>query len=243
MDSTEPPRPSDLLDRITALDAGALDDYRRELADSGVLAAIERAQREFEETVRGQTDRGDPYGFGGIKPDVGVRLYRLVRELRPAVAVETGVCNGVSTALILAGLARNGEGVLYSIDYPEVADTTYPEGSFWHGKKGAVIPRGSQSGWLVPPALRARLVLTIGRTRDELPPLLSRLGVIDFFLHDSEHSEECMRFEYEAAWPHLRPGGVLVSDDITWNTVFDEFPRRVARAPLHLRRIVGLLIK
>ena len=45
-----------------------------------------------------------------------------------------------------------------------------------------------------------RWSLTIGRSQDELPTLLERLGEIDLFVHDSEHSYECMDFEFRAAW-------------------------------------------
>ena len=41
----------------------------------------------------------------------------------------------------------------------------------------------------------------------------------------------------------LRPGGVLVSDDVTWNAVFDEFGRRVDRVPVGLGPHIALLIK
>ena len=33
------------------------------------------------------------------------------------------------------------------------------------------------------------------------------------FFHDSLHTPEHMRFEFDAAWPHVAPGGVLASDD------------------------------
>jgi len=47
-----------------------------------------------------------------------------------------------------------------------------------------------------------------------LPPLLDDLGRIDVFFHDSLHTREHMLFEFERAWAHLKPGGVLVSDDV-----------------------------
>jgi predicted O-methyltransferase YrrM len=61
--------------------------------------------------------------------------------------------------------------------------------------------------------------------------LLDELGEIDFFIHDSEHSYECMTFEYQQAWKYLKPGGLLVSDDISWNASFDDF------SGLHSREI------
>jgi hypothetical protein len=37
-----------------------------------------------------------------------------------------------------------------------------------------------------------------------------------------------MRWEYEAAWPHLRSGGCLVSHDVITTTAFDDFRRERA---------------
>ena len=35
-----------------------------------------------------------------------------------------------------------------------------------------------------------------------------------------------MRREFEAVWPHLRPGGVLISDDVEGNVAFEELGAR-----------------
>jgi predicted O-methyltransferase YrrM len=220
-----------------------LDRYRPELAATGVPAAIERARGAFAATVSGQTARGNRYDFGAVAEETGLRLYALVREAGPKVVVETGVCNGVSTALILAALDCNGAGHLHSIDHPEHAGTTYGEETFWAGKQGAVVPRGQAPGWVVPASLRSRWTLRIGRSQDELLLLLRRLGTIDFFFHDSEHSDACMRFEYEAAWIHLRSGGVLVSDDTTWNDVFGQFCADVDRRAFRLGRGMACVIR
>lgn len=55
-----------------------------------------------------------------------------------------------------------------------------------------------------------------------LPELLSEVGEIDLFVHDSLHTYRNMRFEFEAAWPSLRPGGILISDDVDGNAAFEE---------------------
>ena len=53
--------------------------------------------------------------------------------------------------------------------------------------------------------------------------MLSRLGRIDLFVHDSRHSEDNVRFELDRAWAALRPGGALVIDDIDLNWGFRSF--------------------
>jgi predicted O-methyltransferase YrrM len=208
---------------------------------------LEDRAAEFWNTVQGETSRGHRYNTGRVTGrdgyDEGLRLYRLVRELRPKVAVETGVCNGVSTAFLLLALEDNGEGELHSVDLPEVAGEEYQEGTFWDGKGGAVIPPGKEPGWMVPPALRARWHLSLGRSQDELPPLLERVGEIDFFLHDSEHSYECMSFEFRTAWEALREGGVLVADDVNVNTAWAEFAGDVGREPEALGPKLAMITK
>ncbi len=196
---------------------------------------LEVRAAEFWDTVQGETPRGHRYNTGRVTGrdgyDEGLRLYRLLRDVRPQVAVETGVCNGVSTAFLLLALEDNGAGELHSIDLPEVAGAAYEEGTFWDGKGGAVIPPGKEPGWMVPPELRERWHLVLGRSQDELPPLLDRVGQIDFFMHDSEHSYECMSFEFRTAWAALREDGVLVADDVNVNSAWAEFTRDIGREP------------
>lgn len=62
-----------------------------------------------------------------------------------------------------------------------------------------------------------------GSSRRRLPGLLSELGQIDLFIHDSLHSERNVRFEMELAWAALRPGGALVVDDVDANWGFWSF--------------------
>jgi predicted O-methyltransferase YrrM len=82
---------------------------------------------------------------------------------------------------------------------------------------GAVIPQGRSSGWLVPESCRERVHLQIGDAAVLLPPLLDRLGAIDFFFHDSDHTYDHMAFEFRESKRVLRPGGLIAADDIAWN--------------------------
>ena len=50
-------------------------------------------------------------------------------------------------------------------------------------------------------------------------------------MHDSEHSYECMSFEFRTAWPALHVGGVLVADDVNVNSAWAEFTRDIGREP------------
>src|SRR5436305_8097960 len=44
--------------------------------------------------------------------------YAVTRALRPNIAIETGVCYGITSAHLLCALQQNGEGSLHSIDLP-----------------------------------------------------------------------------------------------------------------------------
>ena len=216
-----------------------LESYRAEVEKARLVEQLQAGYEEY----WGIVDPSTRYNTGRLGYEEGVRLYALVRKLRPRVAVETGVCNGFSTAFVLLALERNGTGELHSIDLPEVVGADYEPGRFWEGKQGAAIPPGKEPGWMIPAELRERWRLTVGRSQEELPPLLERLGTIDLFVHDSEHSYECMDFEFRAAWPALRDGGALVADDWNWNDAFAELARDAGRTPVTLGKKLALLLK
>jgi predicted O-methyltransferase YrrM len=227
-------------------DADALARAEREIVASGLVEHLEEQAARFWATVHGET-RGHRYNTGRATGrdgyGEGLRLYAVLRKLGPRVAVETGVCNGVSTAFLLLALAENGDGELHSVDLPEIAGEDYAPGTFFDGKGGAVVPADEEPGWMVPADLRDRWHLELGRSQDLLPPLLERLGSIDFFMHDSEHSEDCMRFEFETAWAALREGGVLAADDVTVNDAFATFAAGHGREPIEIGPKLALIVK
>jgi len=231
---------SDFVARFLGGDRRALARYEAELRASALMEHLFEKGREQHEAV---ASRGGGYSLGAIGYREGAYLYAVVRKLRPRIAVETGVANGFSTAFLLQAFHANGEGGLYSIDLPREVGRDYAPGAFYEGEGRAGIPPDAEPGWLVPQELKARWTLILGRSQEELPPLLERLGTIDFFMHDSEHSYECMRFEFERAWPALRPGGVLVSDDVNSNDAFFEFAAAQRREPLLLARGMALLTR
>jgi Methyltransferase domain len=215
-----------------------LRGYERELEASRLREHLLEKGREHAAAVG-----GSGHSLGAIGYAEGGYLYAIYRHLRPAVAVETGVANGFSTAFALLALDRNGEGRLHSVDLPREVGRDYEAGVFYEGEGRAGIPSGSEPGWLIPPELKERWTLVLGRTQDELPPLLDRLGSIDSFMHDSEHSFECMWFEFNEAWPHLRDGGLLLSDDVNSTEAFPRFAGEQGRKTVRLARGMALLQK
>jgi predicted O-methyltransferase YrrM len=153
--------------------------------------------------------------------------YAVVRALKPSVVLETGVASGVSSAYLLLALLRNDRGILHSIDCNDQA----------------YLPPNQTVGWIVPEALRSRWHLHLGDASQLLSVLLRELGEIDIFIHDSLHSYEHMHWEFHVAYPHIRPGGLLLADDATWNSAFPEFAREVKSAEARIIRGVGVLKK
>jgi predicted O-methyltransferase YrrM len=138
-------------------------------------------------------------------------IWCLVRHLRPAKVVETGVAHGVTTRFILEALAANGTGHLWSIDRPPLENSL-------RGEIGMAVGGRFPDRW----------TLLKGSSRQQLPSILAQIGDIDLFIHDSLHSERNVRFEVERAWTSLRSGGVLVIDDIDANSVFQTFTQTVS---------------
>ena len=151
--------------------------------------------------------RGTFGGWGDGEPALVRAIWCLVRHLRPASVVETGVARGFTSRFILDALERNGSGALWSIDLPP------PNRPELH----------SQIGSAVPDHLRHRWTYLKGTSRQHLPGLLAKLGQIDLFIHDSAHNGYNVVFELSRAWMALRPGGAAVVDDIDQNWGFHTF--------------------
>ena len=132
-------------------------------------------------------------------------VWCIVAHLRPSTVVETGVAPRV-TRVILEGLERNGNGHLWSIDLPAVDSALHPE-----------------IGIAVPQRRRLRWSYLSGTSRERLPRLLTGLQALDLFVHDSLHTGRNLRFELESAWAALRPGSVVVADDIDHSLGFRSF--------------------
>lgn len=193
---------------------------------SRLLEKLRSDEQNFYKNTKGKTYRGNDYVFGGIKETEAVQLYSIIRKTKPEILVETGVCNGTSTAVILSAIKNNGTGKLYSIDFPEIAGMAYEEKPFWTGKGGAAIPGNTTPGWIIPSDLRTNWELIIGKSDETLEPLLTKLHEIDFFLHDSEHSYSCMMYEFDLAFHFLKKDGLLLSHDVHINKAFFDFAEK-----------------
>jgi len=160
-----------------------------------------------------------------------IPLYFLVRLIKPEKIVETGVHRGVSSLFILQALHDNNKGKLYSIDLPM---SEYKQDNSDMTKSTLPIEK---IGTCVPKNLRSRWELIFGDSKEKLPKLLQELSEIDVFLHDSKHTYEHMKWEYETAWGFIKKNGCLISDDTNWSKgAFEKFAKTMNSQNIQLRR-------
>jgi len=132
--------------------------------------------------------------------------YLLCRARQAEVVIETGVGYGVTSAYLLQALEVNGGGRLLSIDLPPL---------------GADVSK--EVGLAVPERLRGRWRLEIGSSRSRLRAVAAQAGGVDMFVHDSLHTYRTVKWELETIAPHLKPGAVVVCDDIEGHRAFEEW--------------------
>ena len=175
-------------------DVGLIRQYIDELdTDQELREAIEEAP-----TWRPGRNGTMPYGRR-------LGWYAVVRATKPRLSVETGVHDGLGSAVILRALARNAdegsEGILLSFDIR------------------------SDVAWLVPLWLRSRYELRISDALATLGEAVAERRV-DFFVHDSDHRYEHETGEFEAVLGLASPGAVLISDNAHAGTAFRDFCAR-----------------
>ena len=220
-----PSRPREVLDRTAGLADLAMErlsnrtpteetvgweEALRSLEDVPGRAAeilAEPALGEVEERTRGLLRRirsTDAFSQRWAADSLFARLcYLACRLVTPETVIETGVAYGVSSAFLLKALQQNGRGKLHSIDLPPLR-REYER--FW----GVAVPEDLRQGWR----------LHRGASRRVLPGLLRETGPVGLFVHDSLHTRRNMRREFDAAWPSLGPGGLLLADDVERNSAF-----------------------
>ncbi|MCC7384155.1 MAG: class I SAM-dependent methyltransferase [Deltaproteobacteria bacterium] len=188
------------------------EQVARELGLSGSVGSVAQMYPDVWSRAE-EAERACPIKMGGAA-HVDL-LYFLVRELRAARVVESGVAAGWSSLALLLGLQATS-GQLISVDMPY-----------------AKLDNEPYVGVAVSAELRARWTLIRLPDRDGLPRAIRALGTVDLAHHDSDKSYPGRQFAYAQMWKALRPGGALVSDDIEDNFGFRDFA-----ADLGLRALV-----
>lgn len=154
-----------------------------------------------------------PMRFGGAgNLDL---LYGLCEELQARRVVETGVAYGWSSLAILASIVKR-DGHLWSTDllYPYLRGADYV-------------------GIAVPDTFRHAWTLLSGPDSSQLPVALAAAGpgTLDLAHYDSDKSYAGASWGYAQLYEALRPGGVLVADDIDDHLGFRDFTEQVGVEP------------
>ncbi len=183
--------------------------HGEEVLREPALAEVERETRRRWEAVRAA---GDLEAQWAADATLARYCYLACRLVEPETVLETGVAYGISSAFILRALEENGRGELHSIDLPPL------------GGEGERF-----SGVAVSEDLRHRWHFHRGSSRRLLPELLRRIPPPELFVHDSQHTRRNMQREFEAVWPCLREGGLVLADDVGGNSAFGGLRQREPR--------------
>jgi predicted O-methyltransferase YrrM len=126
----------------------------------------------------------------------------------PKIVVEVGTSFGVSTSILRQAQCDT--------DLPDALVITIDR------------RRESHIGSLIPDNLRGGVVQLFGEITS-----LTESGSIpsecDLYFHDSTHSWKHQTWEYRHFWQRLRPGGMLVSHDVTYSSAFADFVSACSR--------------
>jgi len=213
--------PEFLRDKRRQCDLSELDEYIE--PEPQAVRAVTGVDKARYRAASGEiwlppADPDDPLSVWNAREELLRIVGTIVKLNRPAVMVETGVALGFTTATVLRAMEDAGRGHLYSVDLPALQ-----------------YNHADPVGRAVPASLTGRRTLELGDSRKKLEPLCARVAPVDIFLHDALHTYSSQLREYRTVWPFIRPGGLLISDDVN-NPAFVEFAREVGTLP-HL--VVG----
>ena len=175
-------------------------------------AQFERGKRQIE-----QLDI--PFGEMGLAGSSDLRLvYSAAIATGARDILETGVALGWSSLAFLNAVEHT-RGRLISVDLP------YP---FLIGR--------SWVGAAVPEDLHRRWTLLRHADRIGIPKALRLSDGFDLIHYDSDKSPEGRLWAYPRLWRALRPGGLLLSDDVGDNGIWADFCKRIDEPLIVVRR-------
>ena len=138
-----------------------------------------------------------------------ILLYFLTRKFKPKVVVETGVAAGWSSLAILRAFEKNGEGKLYSSDFPYFR-LKNPEQYIGYLAKNEI----NKSDWF------------LDMRGDDLaiPEILNRIGDnnIDLFHYDSDKCYSGRNKVFKKLFYKFNSKTVVIFDDIQDNLHFKD---------------------
>lgn len=186
---------------VAAVTGTGFDEARRFIDE---LEADEGLRRHIRDT----TARSDQAPFADSDVHYGRRLgwYAIVRAMRPALVVETGVDKGLGSCVLCAALLRN------------IQD----------GHPGRYVGTdiNPAAGYLLSGAYA-----DVGEIRfgDSIETLRTLAVPIDVFINDSDHSSDYERREYETVEARLSAAAIVIGDNAHETNELLSFARRTGR--------------
>ena len=173
--------------------------------DLKVVLQVGEAQKNVE-FIRNEFDKQiAKYGYNLPFPVIfnadksfAILVYTIARLLSPDTVIETGIGYGVTSAIILLAVTKNGKGNLISLDLHPLSD-----------------PKGAFVGIGVPQDLRIRWKQFSGSSRRLLPKLIIEFGTISMFVSDSANVFTLQRYEFNEVFPKLIPNGVMIFNNVS----------------------------
>lgn len=158
-------------------------------------------------------ERACPVAMGG-PGDIDL-IYSICELLDARRALETGVAYGWSSLALLLSLSKRSDHRLVSTDmsYAKLGNDPYV-------------------GCVVTPSLRSSWKIIKQPDRVGLRRAIAELQSIDICHYDSDKTYAGRMFAYPLLWEALRPGGVLISDDINDNMAFHDFAADLGLDPI-----------
>ncbi|MFQ5573493.1 MAG: class I SAM-dependent methyltransferase [Nitrosopumilaceae archaeon] len=195
---------------------------------SDIFEKLENHLRRFEESKKNEKfpSKNNPYQHAGLNFQICQPLCNLIIFAKPNLVFETGVAFGISSSYILLGLDFLKQGKLISTDY-----IFFP----FHSNETV--------GQAIPDYLKSRHELIVSHSKEELYNILKNTSDIDVFLHDSNHTYKHMMLEFRTAWPNIKDGGFLLSDNVHWNDAFLDFTDNVNKKPFITHEGFGIIKK
>ncbi len=163
-------------------------------------------------TARDIADRCPKRMGGGANTSL---LFTMCEHLLATRVVETGVAYGWSSLALLLSLATRSGARLWSIDLPYFS-----------------MRNDRWVGCVVPDSLRTRWTVLHMADREGLPRALQEARQIDLAHYDSDKTPSGRLWAYTKMWEALRPGGMLISDDIGEDLGFRDFCEQESIEPL-----------
>ena len=148
-----------------------------------------------------------PAGMGG--GGFYALLYFITRIRKPLTVFETGVASGFSSRAFLEAISKNGQGRLFSSDFPYLR----------------IQDSAKYIGVMVPEYLKKNWTLYLKGDRKNLPLMVSDNPSIDIFHYDSDKSRSGRKWALSFLKKYFNAETIIIMDDIQDNSFFMDFVR------------------